>query len=197
MNSVSPATILSGLREKTRTSHSTLEAHIDLLNREWSLPFYQTLLQKFYGFYSVTEPAIFSTPEWQQSGLDTGKRQKVGRLAHDLQSLGLSDEEVTALPRCLYAPVPRNFAEALGCAYVFEGATLGGQIITRHLQRSLALEQDCCTFFGSYGACVGPMWQEFTGFLNSYNGSTAEKDALMESAHSTFVTFDKWLTDIL
>jgi len=93
-------------------------------------------------------------------------------------------------------PEVKSITEALGCLYVLEGATLGGQVIGRHLKKNLALDEDRgCAFFCSYGDEVGLMWQSFQETLRSYcskYGSTEEAQ-LVKSACETFASLDYWL----
>jgi heme oxygenase len=190
--------ILTRLREETRSAHERLEIHIDLLERPWSMSFYQRLLEKFYGFYDVVEPATFQHSQWQQVGIEPHQRLKTPLLVRDLQFLGLSSGAIGNLPRCERAPVAPTFAEALGCAYVLEGSTLGGQIITRHLRRELGLEAERgSAFFVSYGSEVGPMWRQFVEVLNTYPLTETQQNDLVQSACDTFRTFDDWLCEIL
>jgi heme oxygenase len=190
--------ILQRLREATRPDHERLEEHIDLLGRPWSLAFYKSLLQKFYGIYAVLEPPTLSQKDWHERDFDTTHRIKLPALAKDLCFLGLSEAEISELPRPTVVPQVNSFAAALGAAYVMEGSTLGGQIISRHLHKELGLEIDKgLNFFGSYGEAVGPMWREFTNVLNSYQGNDAEQQIAVETAVQTFRAFDDWLTDIL
>jgi heme oxygenase len=189
--------ILQRLRDETRADHERLEAHIDLLGRPWSMAFYQQLLEKFYGFYAVIEPPIFAHGEWQPL-VDVEKRLKLPMLDQDLKFLGLSEAEIQGLPRCEEVPPVGTFARALGTAYVLEGSTLGGQIITRHLKKELGVDVgQGISFFTSYGAEVGPMWREFTAVLESFDGDADEMTALVDAAEATFKTLDEWLADIL
>ncbi|RYG67449.1 hypothetical protein EON80_13565 [bacterium] len=192
--------ILQRLRDATRPDHERLEDHIDLLGRPWSMPFYRSLLSKFYGLYASIEPPTFSHAEWEKMGIDTASRLKLPSLVRDLHFLGLSDADIAALPLFNEAPKADTFASALGCAYVMEGSTLGGQIISRHLKQELGLElgpDNGLSFFASYGSEVGPKWREFTGVLDFYQGSEAEQTELIESAVKAFQAFDRWLADIL
>jgi heme oxygenase len=190
--------ILHSLRDATRCEHEQLEARIDLLGRAWSSSFYRLLLQKFYGFYSVVEPQIFDRPEWQQLQFDIEPRRKTPLLYRDLMHLGLSSGQIAALPRCENVPALSDFAPVLGCAYVLEGATLGGQVITRHLRREIHIEpEQDGAFFASYGAQVGPMWLHFVELLNQYPASEDEQETLLQSARHTFATLGIWLDDIL
>ncbi|MBW3637016.1 MAG: biliverdin-producing heme oxygenase [Armatimonadetes bacterium] len=190
--------LLHLLRDATRREHEQLEARIDLLGRGWSLPFYRLLLQKFYGFYSVVEPPIFEREEWQQLGFDVESRRKTELLRRDLRHLGLSVNQIEALPRLENALPLSSFPRVLGCAYVLEGATLGGQVITRHLRREIGVEpEQGGAFFASYGALVGPMWRDFVALLDTFPVSADEQSALLESARATFRALDEWLGDIL
>jgi heme oxygenase len=47
---------------------------------------------------------------------------------------------VGALPQYHDLPDIEDWPRMLGCLYVLEGATLGGQIISRHLQRTLHID---------------------------------------------------------
>ncbi len=184
--------VLSKLREQTRSAHEQLEASIGLLERDWSLLFHHVLLQKFYGFYAAIEAPMFAHSQWESVGIAVGKRRKTSLLERDLEFLGLSGAAIARLPRCPDAPLPVDFTQALGCAYVLEGSTLGGQIITRHLKRELGIEAGSgATFFASYGAEVGPMWREFVGVLNTYPLDEPQQDALVSSAEATFRAFDR------
>lgn len=190
--------ILQQLREQTRAEHELLEARIDLLGRSWSPLFYRSLLEKFYGFYSVIEPQTFRFEEWRHLGINVEERRKIGLLTLDLQHAGLTSTEIEALPRCQNVPTLVCFAQALGCAYVLEGATLGGQIITRHLRGELGVAPESgSAFFFSYGDEVGPRWREFVEVLNSYESSADEQTALVDSARETFCALDSWLDEIL
>jgi heme oxygenase len=189
--------ILTRLRESTRAAHENLESQIDLLGREWSAYYYQQLLQKFYGFYAVVEPPLWAHPHWQEQNISIQNRSKLGLLHTDLKYLGLSDNQVAALPRCGCISPPHSFPQVLGSAYVLEGATLGGQIITRHLNQELGIQPECGgAFFHSYGANVGPMWREFVEVLNTYPANEEEQVALVTSACDTFSSLEVWLSDI-
>jgi heme oxygenase len=190
--------ILHLLRDATRHEHAQLETRIDLLGRSWSVPFYRLLLQKFYGFYSVIEPAIFERVEWQKMSFDVESRRKTEWLRCDLTHLGLDANQIRALPHPKNAPPLLNFPQVLGCAYVLEGATLGGQIITRHLSREIGVTPERGgAFFVSYGALVGPMWRDFVALLDTFPLGEDEQSALLESARATFTALEAWLDDIL
>lgn len=190
--------ILHRLRDATAHEHEQLETRIDLLNRAWSPSLYRLLLQKFYGFYCVVEPRIFDRPEWQEMQFDVASRRKIEMLRRDLLHLGLDAEQIGALPHCPHVPSSSTFAQVLGSAYVLEGSTLGGQVITRHLRREIGVEPERGgAFFASYGSQVGPMWRDFVVLLNDFSPNEEELAALLESARATFTDLGAWLDDIL
>ena len=189
--------ILQLLRDATHAQHQHLENRIDLLGRDWSLEFYRALLEKFYGFYAPLEPAIFTHPQWHEFNFVAESRRKICWLQNDLQFLGLSAAQIEALPLCKYLPRADTFARAVGCAYVVEGSTLGGQIISRHLKTKLNLPPRGCRFFTAYGEQTGKMWREFVALLNDYEAPADEQNELLLNAGATFGALDCWLDEII
>jgi heme oxygenase (biliverdin-IX-beta and delta-forming) len=75
-----------------------------------------------------------------------------------------------------------------------EGATLGGQVIGRHLRATLQLTPESgAAFFHSYQDRVGPMWLEFRSFLNAQAHDDETTHAIVEGAFETFERFIAWL----
>jgi heme oxygenase len=161
-----------------------------------SIHIYTALLQKLFGFYKPLEERIAVLPDWHNLPVDLGRRQKAPLLAKDLLWLKVTQPQLSRLPQCKRLPQVNSITEALGCLYVLEGATLGGQIIGRHLKKNLALDEDRgCAFFHSYGDDVGLMWKSFRETLSSHcskHGRT-EEEQLVTSACETFVSLDYWL----
>ena len=161
-----------------------------------SIHTYTALVQKLFGFYKPLEERIAALPGWHNLPIDLCQRQKAPLLARDLLWLKVTQPQLSQLPRCEHLPEVKSITEALGCLYVLEGATLGGQIIGRHLKKNLALDEDRgCAFFCSYGDEVGLMWNSFREMLSSHcskHGRT-EEEQLVKSACETFVSLDYWL----
>ena len=80
---------------------------------------------------------------------------------------------------------------ALGSMYVFEGATLGGQFITRHLAGRFGLPA-AGEYFNSYGDDVGRMWKAFRGVLLEHSSPEADP-VIIGAAVDTFERFGRWL----
>lgn len=184
------------LKQRTRIHHDALERKMAPLLGTVSIHTYTALLQKLFGYYKPLEERIAALPGWHNLPVDLGRRQKAPLLARDLLWLKVTQPQLSLLPQCERLPEVKSITQALGCLYVLEGATLGGQIIGRHLKKNLALDEDRgCAFFCSYGDEVGLMWKCFRETLSSHcskHGRTEEKQ-LVTSARETFVSLDYWL----
>ncbi|MGD9562372.1 MAG: biliverdin-producing heme oxygenase [Pyrinomonadaceae bacterium] len=181
--------ILAQLKESTRHQHDALESVVDVMNKTFSLEDYKGLLTKFYSFYAAVEP-LLPASELLAEGFDIGLRRKLPKLELDLKELGVL-AEVKRSPIWSKPPSVESVPEAFGSIYVMEGATLGGQVITRHLKEHLGLTPEKGgAFFNSYGKDVGPMWKEFGAAITAYAERNPETgDSIVESAKQTFDSF--------
>lgn len=181
--------ILAKLKESTRDQHDALESVVDVMNRAFSLDDYRELLTRFYRFYSSVEPNLPSG-DLLEEGFDVEPRRKTPLLERDLQVLGVLDA-VKHLPVWSGAPPVETLPKAWGSIYVMEGATLGGQVITRHLKEHLGLTaEEGGAFFNSYGKEVGPMWKAFGAAVTAYSERNPDADdAIVQSARDTFDSF--------
>jgi heme oxygenase len=177
------------LKASTREQHRLLEASNPLPN---SLPQYIAQLVAFYGFVRPWEERLArALPETDPIRLG---RSKSSWLEADLAFFGYDATRRDALPRASMLPSTESRAEILGAAYVFEGATLGGQIIARHLEATLGLRNDeGCRFFRSYGERVGSQWQEFRAELLRAS-SSADDPVIVEAAGKTFALLHDWFS---
>ena len=186
--------ILSRLKRETHASHQAIEARVDLLNHLGSVADYRQLLERFWGFYAPIEERMLAGADWPRYGVDIQRRMKAPALTRDLAALGLAPDVLAALPRCRALPVPQSFPHRVGCLYVLEGATLGGQIIARTARGRLGLTPEHgCAFFMSYGEQVGLMWREFRALLVAAAIDEPAEAAIVCGAQETFAAFDRWL----
>jgi len=184
--------ILERVRYETRHLHKTLENELPIMRADLQLSDYRRLLARFYGFYVPVEDALagvldleFVLPDWPQ-------RRKIDSLMKDLRALGFTPQEIAELPLCVQLPAIPGVEEALGCLYVLEGSTLGGQIIGRHLQATLHIGLDNgASFFRSYGDRVGTMWKTFQEALLSRESEDHER--MINAAIQTFESIHRWL----
>lgn len=155
---------------------------------------YAELLALYYGYYEPLERQLAAHPLWTRCGFDFEARRKLPLIARDLTSLGWSDLALAALPRH-QAPPLGDDAQALGRLYVLEGATLGGQILARHVRARLGYGPACgAAFFGGYGEAVGPMWQAVCRLLVAHCGPDQVDPALVNAARATFAELAAWLS---
>lgn len=199
--------VLQTLRKTTNSSHRKLEEKLSfLLEPDLTFSHYLNLLIKLFGFYAPLEEQfekIEKSPRFNFPGFDPLPRRKTPLLHKDLTALGLAVKELNSLPRCPALPPVNTPSQMLGCMYVLEGATLGGQIIQRQLKLSLDIDSDTgAAFFNSYGPAVGPMWQSFSRLLEAYSpedqrtgaGGIEQSISIIEAARATFKQLDEWIT---
>jgi heme oxygenase len=187
--------ILTALREATRAHHTRLETRLDLFRTVRSWSDYTALLSLFYGFYRPMEARLLHFTEWETVGLNYAERQKTPLLAADLRVLGHSSEAIAALPCCVALPDMQTFAQALGCAYVLEGATLGGQIVLKQFGARLGLTaENGGAFFAIYGAEVPARWAQFREGLTRFSAVfPSEETPILNAACATFASLEEWV----
>ncbi len=188
------AMILKHLKMATRERHAALEGQLPLLDPLLSHENYRLLLGRFFGYYAPLETRLLALPWPDEIGFDYSGRHKTPRLAQDLIALGETPETLAQLPRCQDLPEVVTLSNQLGCLYVIEGATLGGQIITRHLQATLGLTPETgAAFFNGYGAQTGAQWQTFCTMLTDLAERTGGDEEIIATANRTFETLGQWL----
>jgi len=184
-----PSSLLSQLRMATRHDHVRLE---QLLGLPDSIEEHIARLKNFYGFSAMWEPKALSLLSMLQPLIE--ERQKLSMLEADLLRLGLTAAEVGALPLCSQLPLMDDQATALGSMYVMEGSTLGGQIISRHLEGKLGLRDgEGYAYYQSYGAAVGRMWKAFLQMMQ-HHIEPAEASRLVDAARQTFRCLHQWFS---
>jgi heme oxygenase len=187
--------VVTLLREHTRLLHDRVENAVDLPSRCGSLESYRELLSRLLGFYAPLE-AQLSPFDWGLAGLNFEARRKAALLRADLASLGLATISIDSLASCRKLPRPASLAGAIGCLYVLEGATLGGQVIARQVSRSLGVGPSTGgRFFYAHGEETGSLWRAFGAAAGSYCGEAEDRiAAAVAAAVATFEAFETWLT---
>ena len=189
-----PISIVERLRSGTRARHVALESRTVLLNKDLSHSNYSQCLQRFFGYYAPLEKRLRESPAWHEAGFVYDNRYKMSQIVQDLLALGVTQDALTNIPQCNTLPNLKTTAQLFGCLYVLEGATLGGQIISKHLNASLGLTPDFgCSFFGGYGKQTGSHWKAFGACLTAFAMQTGSDDEIIASANNTFQTLDCWL----
>jgi heme oxygenase len=187
------ATAMTRLRVATWPSHQRLEKDLDVKARFAELASYRQYLQKMWGFCAALEGAL--TPESFGGALpDYDRRRKLPLLTRDLEALGASAIFVSSLRVCTSVPAISSPAAALGCAYVWEGATLGGRVLLPVVEERLGLTAaHGAAFLASYGAQVGAMWGRFSDAVNAFCDKPDRQSLAVDAAITTFDRLADWL----
>jgi heme oxygenase len=177
------------LREQTREQHDQLEAGNSLPRTTTE---YVTQLAMFFGFIEPWERALAHTlPD--DDPIRRG-RSKSSWLEQDLEFHGVDAAQRERLPRTSRLPSISSRAEILGAAYVLEGSTLGGQVISRHLEKTLGLSNgEGYRYFSSYGPQVGLQWRAFRDELLRAS-SPANDPVIIHAARETFAILYRWFS---
>lgn len=190
---------MSGLRDRLRTetaaAHEQLEGELNIIRPDLELPDYVALIERFYGFYVPLEQRIAVTLGSIQREPFFQQRFKRDFLIDDLTYFGHPFHELPQLP---LAETPRlaTLAEVAGAMYVTEGATLGGQVVLKHVSKRLGLSASRgCAFFASYGDEVGPMWRSFCAFLEMVSEPWFD-DVAVATANDVFSSMHRWLCPV-
>ena len=182
------------LKIETQPMHHALESHARmkaLMSDDLTHAEYTHLLRRLYGFYAPLETRLAAW-DAETVAINPQQRRKTAWLAQDLQALS-PDALTSALPRCNSLPAVDGVAAALGCWYVLEGATLGGQIICRHLRQQLGLGAETgLRFYTGYGHHTGMQWRTFQAAADDIMVGHSDAEAI-RSARSTFKSLETWL----
>jgi len=191
LTSGSPA-ILQRLRSETRHAHDTIERALDLLNPALTLATYRRRIEQLHGYYQPVEHRLSHVGDWREIGLNLEERRKLPLIETDLAALG--SVRPSDLPTCDRLPRLGSVASAFGCLYVLEGASLGGQVISRHVQAALGVTTERGgRFFHGYGPRTGAMWQEFSRAITGLASTRQIADTVLAAAVETFETLRQWL----
>jgi len=182
---------LARLRVETRLEHDAIEAVLDLTGGGLTRDGYRLTLERFYGYYQPLEDAVRAVEGWAGHGFDPDERRKTSLLESDLRVIGVDAPDW--LPVCRDLPRVDSVAAAFGCLYVTEGATLGGQVISRHVRQTLGVTPETGgRFFHGYGDRTGVMWQTFRTALAAFATTQDTQDQVAAAAVQTFRTLRAW-----
>jgi len=173
------------LKTTTRAAHDKIENTVDLVAATKDEVTYPEVLKAFYAYYLPLEAKLFTYhDQFADIGINLNTRLKTGLIAFDLETLGFRSAELETIKLCEDLPAIPDFYAAMGCLYVLEGSTLGGQVICKNLK-------SCDTFFRAYDDQTMVMWNSFKNVLNNL---PADKEQIIaKAARETFSTLNKWL----
>lgn len=183
--------VLARLKTDTRAEHEAIEQTLALMGSKLTTRTYRRRLEQFYGFYRPLEDGLAAIGGWSARDIDLSARGKVHLLTDDLAALEGPDPSL--LPICSRLPRLLDAVDGFGCLYVLEGATLGGQILSRHLRDTLGITPDTGgRFFHGYGERTADQWRSFRRALGAFVDAHAAEDQMVSAAADTFRTLRLW-----
>ncbi len=177
--------LIDALRFHTRQPHEALHRHPllrGLAGDGITLAAFHNILLAFEAYYTVAEAACATVID------DIPNAPVLAWLASDLAQhrlLSLSGR-VEVPTMALDTP-----ARVAGYLYTKQGSTLGGHVISKHLERSLGLIPHIDQwFFAAYGRDNGPQWKRFVAYLDAHEDALPQ-DEVVEAARQAFAAITK------
>jgi heme oxygenase (biliverdin-IX-beta and delta-forming) len=193
---VQPSSFLQKLRGATTTAHQALEENPTakvLMSPTVTLDAVDQYLKSMYGFVKGFEEIVF--PILENSLPQLSERRKTRLFAVDLQISVHEINELPLFPSTELLAQYNSLSKAWGGMYVLEGSTLGGQIITKHLQGMLGeASAKKLNYLRPYGSQASLMWKNFLHYFSLAAVSPCEEDEIIDSAVQTFSLLDNWMT---
>jgi len=184
---------MASLRNATWPAHQQLERRLDMKASFADTAAYRAYLEKMWGFCAAIE-AQLDAQVFGAALADYDQRRKLPLIARDLLVLGLEPETVARLPRCKRLPHCADTSAAFGCAYVLEGATLGGRTLLPLVGSRLGLTaQHGASFLASYGDQTAIKWRAFGAALDAWCRPAAHTAVAVAAAVATFESLQHWL----
>lgn len=174
--------LLARLKKDTLVEHQKCEATFPLFGEHTQKSEYKAYLESMHKIYTEIEEHILRHQETLPAALELEKRcQKRLWIEQDLNTL----QTDATPPHSKLNLTESSLAGVMGYLYVLEGATLGGQIISKRLKQSLNLDDNQLNFFSGYGPQTGPMWKNFTKVAEE-NLQESDYEILLRSANQVF-----------
>ena len=176
------------LRLSTRAEHEAVEDCLPLMTPDLTRDTYSRVLQRLRGIVGAWEARA---EEGLQGQLKEAARarQRLPLLESDLDFLGVA-RNAGERPQL---PMFADTVELLGAMYVMEGSRLGGQLISRHVSKTLRLDASkACSFFLGFGPLTGVRWIEFLDILRTQIKDSESERAVL-GAKKMFHVFGEWM----
>jgi heme oxygenase (biliverdin-IX-beta and delta-forming) len=142
---------------------------------------YTNILESFARLHLALEERLSQLKSFDFSNEYLYTRRKLPWIASDLAVCALRPAAEREAPDFTWI---KTEADLFGALYVIEGSTLGGQVVSRHLQTIPAIAST--RYFESYGSETGRNWQKFSALLSAR--PMEEHDAIVAAADRMFVT---------
>ena len=187
---------IQNLRASTADCHKQLELNslsLALLSDTVNENIYCTYLARLYSFVKGFEQ--YAYPELGQYFLNINDRKKTLFIEEDLKAHHIAINKHTLLEEALFRDTYTDVYVAAGALYVLEGSTLGGQIIVKHLQKTMPPGFVNAAYFSGYQQRTGSMWKEFLQQLTALPQSTQQEQQIITGAITTFKIIDSLLNN--
>jgi len=182
--------IASLLRTETAANHKALESLMfvnEIMNNTLSVEQYKKLLTINYIIHQKLENELSNMLDADIAAeLDMNSRLKLTALEKDLNYWQIDNLTLPGLDFELFIPQKKT-GEVLGALYVLEGATLGGNVIKRHIlaNKHFKGNEEGLNYYGVYGEELSEKWKTFISILNK-RVAEADYEACIKSANLTF-----------
>tara|TARA_B100000686_G_C16618461_1_gene877822 strand:- start:443 stop:1015 length:573 start_codon:yes stop_codon:yes gene_type:complete len=173
----------NALKTKTHEAHMRLHVHSftqPLQSATLTRVEYERILKGFYTYYSALEH------HYEGVKSDFGNIfDPVAALEKDFQTLGISPPKNNSFGKAVQTDLPADFDHYIGYLYVKQGSTLGGQIMSKNIERTIGLDRDKKVhFFNPYGKSTGPVWKSFLAYLERIEDSVCMDSAIHGANHA-------------
>ncbi|MGC4072816.1 MAG: biliverdin-producing heme oxygenase [Nibricoccus sp.] len=187
--------LLQALKTHTAVCHQDLENSLSVFSRIRTRDDYGRLLEKFLTLYEPLEAQLGTSADWRALDFDFDAHRKTAWLRGDLAALGVNEAEINSWERCRTLPSTEGVGAAIGCLYVLEGSTLGGQMISKQFRETLGVTPETGgRFFNGYGAETGQRWRAFGMWAQTADDRAGGlEQPAAEAAKHTFACFGQWL----
>jgi heme oxygenase len=178
------------LRTETAANHKKLESLMfvnEIMNNSLSIDQYKKLLTVNYIIHQRLENTLANMLDADIAAqLEMNSRLKLAALESDLNYWNIDSLTLPGLDFELFIP-QKNTAEVLGALYVLEGATLGGNVIKRHILANPNFKdlESGLNYYGIYGEALSTKWKKFVSVLNEHVVE-ADYERCINSANQTF-----------
>ncbi|WKL57666.1 biliverdin-producing heme oxygenase [Asticcacaulis sp. ZE23SCel15] len=170
---------LERVRDTTREAHEALHHHpllAPLSGTGLTRARLGSILQAFDVYYRSAEAAItMAVPA------DLPHAPVRDWLAKDMAALDIAPLDVA-----FYVPPINTPSRLIGYLYTKQGSTLGGRVISKHIERQLGLlpltDQ---RFFAGYGPENGAHWKRFTDYVSAHEAGL-DHDQVITAACEAF-----------
>lgn len=187
---------IQNLRASTADCHKQLELNSlsqVLLSDNVNETIYCSYLIQLHSFVKGFEQYVF--PELGLHFSNINDRKKAHCIEDDLKAHGITIDKNTLLEEEFFSATYSDVYLAAGALYVLEGSTLGGQIIVKHLQKTMPPDFVNAAYFMGYQQKTGSMWKAFLQQLIALPQSTEQEQQIIKGAITTFKIIDGLLTN--